>query len=321
MNEKKNLNINSIKTIALTTLIVAASILLFQNFISKETLNNNEIVKEFPQEYKIISPNIPSNLEFCDERVPIDNFEVYERLDREFIVNTYWHSLMILTLKRANRWFPVIEPILKKNNIPDDFKFLCVTESTLLNLISPSNAVGFWQILKGSGQELGLEINDEVDERYSVEKSTEAACKYLRSAYEKFGNWTMAAASYNMGRNGINDQLGRQKTNNYYNLVLNDETSRYVFRIIATKIMMNNPSEYGFDLKPEDLYKPYEMDEVFIDSTVLNWADFAIARGINYKILKLYNPWLRDNFLTNKQKKSYTIKLPKPGTITVIPEL
>ncbi|MBK7981664.1 MAG: lytic transglycosylase domain-containing protein [Ignavibacteriae bacterium] len=321
MNEKKKLNINSIKTIALTALIVAASILLFQNFISKETLNNNEIVKEFPQEYKIISPNIPSNLEFCGERVPIDNFEVYERLDREFIVNTYWHSLMILTLKRANRWFPVIEPILKKNNIPDDFKFLCVTESTLLNLISPSNAVGFWQILKGSGQELGLEINDEVDERYSVEKSTEAACKYLRSAYEKFGNWTMAAASYNMGRNGINDQLGRQKTNNYYNLVLNDETSRYVFRIIATKIMMNNPSEYGFDLKPEDLYKPYEMDEVFIDSTVLNWADFAIARGINYKILKLYNPWLRDNFLTNKQKKSYTIKLPKPGTITVIPEL
>lgn len=321
MTEKNFLNINSIKTVALTALIVVASILLFQNFISKETENNNEIVKEFPQEYKIISPKIPSNIEFCGERVPIDNFEVYERLDREFIVNTYWHSLMILTLKRANRWFPVIEPILKKNNIPDDFKFLCVTESTLLNLISPSNAVGFWQILKGSGQELGLEINDEVDERYSVEKSTEAACKYLRSAYEKFGNWTMAAASYNMGKNGINDQLDRQKTNNYYNLVLNDETSRYVFRIIATKIMMNNPAEYGFDLKPEDLYKPYEMDEVFIDSTVLNWADFAITRGINYKILKLYNPWLRDNFLTNKQKKSYTIKLPKPGTITVIPEL
>ncbi len=229
--------------------------------------------------------------------------------------------ITILTLQRANRWFPVIEPILKKNNIPDDFKYLCVTESTLLNAVSPSNAVGFWQILEGSGKELGLEINDEVDERYSVEKSTEAACKYLQSAYEKYGSWTMAAASYNFGMNGINVQIPRQKTNNYYNLVLPEETSRYVFRIIAAKVMMNSPKDYGFDIKKDELYQPYQTYEIQIDSSIADWAEFAINHGINYKILKLYNPWLRESYLTNKRKKTYTIKLPVEGSIEVIPEL
>ncbi len=321
MKEITNIKSKILKTTLLIILVAAIPVLLFQNFIAKGKIENFSTNSTFQNEYKIISPNIPEELEFCDERVPLYNFEVYERLDREFIVNTYWHSMMILTIKRANRWFPVIEPILAKYNIPDDFKFLCVTESTLLNLVSPSNAVGFWQFLKSSGQELGLEINDEIDERYNVEKSTEAACKYLQSAYSKFGNWTMAAASYNMGKSGIDDQIFRQKTNNYYNLVLNEETSRYIFRVIATKIMMNNPKEYGFDIKEEELYKPFETYEVNVDSSVSNWADFAKQKGINYKILKLYNPWLRDNFLTNKQKKNYRISLPKDGTIKIIPEL
>jgi hypothetical protein len=268
-----------------------------------------------------VSPKIPEELEFCGEKVPLYNFEVYERLEREFIVNTYWHSLTILTLKRANRWFPVIEPILAKNNIPDDFKYLCVTESTLLNLISSANAVGYWQFLKSAADRYGLEVSNEVDERYSIEKSTEAACKYLQEAYKKYGSWTMSAASYNMGINGVDEQLGRQETNNYYNLVLSDETSRYVFRILAAKVMMNNPKDYGFDVKETELYKPLNTYELTVDSSVTSWAQFAKKLGLNYKILKMYNPWLRENFLTNKKKKVYKIKLPVEGSIEVIPEL
>ena len=229
--------------------------------------------------------------------------------------------MTILTIKRANRWFPIIEPILKKNNIPDDFKYLCVTESTLLNLTSPANAVGFWQFLSSAAKEYGLEVNDEIDERYNVEKSTEAACQYLNDAYLLYGNWTMAAASYNMGMNGINEQLSRQETDNYYNLVLGEETSRYVFRIIATKIMMQNPENYGFDIQEDKLYKPFETYEVKVDSSVQSWAQFAKGLELNYKILKLYNPWLRESYLTNKKRKEYIIKLPVKGSIEVIPEL
>jgi hypothetical protein len=291
--------------------------MIFSSF-SGIFINRSETPKDFPQEYKIVTPIIPDTIDFCGEDVPINNFEVYERLEREFIVNTYWHSLTILTIKRANRWFPVIEPILKENNIPDDFKYLCVTESTLLNLTSPANAVGFWQFLKGAAVEYGLEVNNEIDERYHVEKSTEAACKYLQKAYELYGNWTMAAASYNMGMNGINEQLIRQGTNNYYNLVLGEETSRYVFRILATKIMMNAPTDYGFDIKDHELYSQYETYEVTVNNSVKKWSDFAKSFGLNYKILKLYNPWLRESYLTNKEKKTYNIKLPVEGSIKVI---
>ncbi|MCB9206245.1 MAG: lytic transglycosylase domain-containing protein [Ignavibacteriales bacterium] len=311
------------KTFIIGTIFIIFAFFLFSSFSSQKQNENQPVSNsdKFPQDYKIVTPKIPNDLEFCGEPVPVYNFEVYERLEREFIVNTYWHSLTILTLKRANRWFPVIEPILKKNNIPDDFKYLCVTESTLLNLISPANAVGFWQFLKSAATRYDLEVNNEVDERYSVEKATEAACKYLQESYAKYGSWTMAAASYNMGVAGVNEQLDRQKTNNYYNLVLNEETSRYVFRVIATKVMMNNPKEYGFDIKPEELYKPFETYEVDVNSAVPDWATFAKDNGVNYKILKMYNPWLRENYLTNKAKKLYKIKLPVEGSIEVIPEL
>lgn len=287
----------------------------------KDSIKYNHISNDnFPQNYKIVTPVIPKNITFCGETVPLDNFEVFERVEREFIVNTYWHSLTILTLQRAHRWFPVIESILRKNNIPDDFKYLSVTESTLLNLTSPANAVGYWQFLKSAASDYGLEVNSEIDERYHVEKSTEAACKYLQKAYNIYGNWTMAAASYNMGMSGINEQLERQQTNNYYNLVLGEETSRYVPRILATKILLSNPEEYGFDIKETELYKPFETYTVKVDSSVKSWALFAKSHGINYKILKLYNPWLRENYLTNKSKKTYQIQLPVEGSITVIPE-
>ncbi len=266
----------------------------------------------------VVLPEIPDKLNFAGERVPLENFEVKERIQREFLVNTYWYSATILGMQRANRWFPVIEPILKKYKIPDDFKYIPVIESNLTNAISPAGAVGFWQITEAVAKKYGLEVDDEVDQRYNVEKSTEAACKYFLDAYDKYKSWTLAAASFNMGMNGMDKQLERQKAHNYYNLVLSDETSRYIPRVIAIKQIFTHPKEYGFDLKKSELYPPLKTYNITIDSSISNWADFAIARGINYKILKYYNPWLRDTFLTVQQNKFYKIKMPDKGSIVII---
>jgi len=265
-------------------------------------------------------PEIPNEVYLFGEKVPLENFEVYERLDRELVVNTYWHSSTILALKRAARWFPVIEPILKKNDIPVDFKYLAVAESNLENVVSPAGATGFWQFIKSAATEYGLEVNDEVDERYHVEKSTEAACKFLKDAYSKFGSWTMAAAAYNAGMNGISKWSSIQKTNNYYNLTLGIETSRYIARVAAIKIIMENPQKYGYYLNENDFYKPLKFTEVTLDSSVADFADYAASLGINYKTLKLFNPWLRDSSLKNKNRKKYTIKIPQEGSITLIKE-
>ncbi len=259
-----------------------------------------------------------TTLKIFGEVVPIENFEVYERVDREILVNTYWHSATILAIKRANRWFPVIEPILKENNIPDDFKYLAVVESNLENVVSPAGATGYWQFIKSASKQYGLEVNDEIDERYNVEKSTVAACKYLKTAYEMFGNWTMSASSYNAGISGIDKWSGLQKTANYWNLVLGSETSRYVSRIIAVKLIMENPAAYGYDLKNEDLYPPLRYNEVDLNTSVANFADYAATLGINYKTLKLYNPWLRDTSLKNKSGVVYKIKVPETRSINII---
>lgn len=276
---------------------------------------------KFPQDYKIVSPPIPEHLNFAGEKVPMKNFEVRERMDREFIVNTYYHSFTILAMKRANRYFPVIEPILKEHGIPDDFKYVAVIESGLSNVISPAGATGFWQFMEEAGRKYGLEINDEVDQRYDLKKSTEAACLYIKEARDQFGSWTMAAASFNMGTNGVEKQMSRQKTNNYYNLVLGDETSRYIARVIAMKTILQHPENYGFAIDKGDLYPPLPTYEITISGPVNDLADFAIEKGINYKILKMYNPWLRDNVLTNKAGMPYTIELPVKGSIKIIDEL
>ncbi len=319
MQKKEKSNYKFLILIFVVFIIFIMPVFFLQSFtIPNNTKTEDADSTNFPQGYRIVIPNVPKKIKIFGENVPLYNFEVYERVEREFIVNTYWHSVTILTLKRANRWFPVIEPILKKNNIPDDFKYLCVTESTLLNVTSPKNAVGFWQFKKDAAKQHGLEINKEVDERYNVEKSTEAACNYFNEAYNKFHNWTLVAASYNMGITGISDQLKRQKTHNYYNIVLGEETSRYVPRIIAAKIMMQNPKKYGFDIKPEQLHKPFKTTDVVVKGKVKDWADFAKSYGINYKILKLYNPWLRESYLTNKRKKTYHIKIPVKGSIEII---
>ncbi len=290
-------------------------VLLFVGASLTELSQNNS--GKFVQNYRIISPQIPSKLYFCKERVPLESWDVKERFDRELIVNTYYHSSTLLYLKRANRWFPVIERILRRYGVPQDFKYMAVAESGLDNVTSPKGAVGFWQLLKSTAVKYGLEVNKEIDERYDVVKSTIAACKFLKQAKARYGSWTMAAAAYNMGTNGIDEQIKRQKSHYYYNLLLNEETSRFVFRILAIKTVMQHPQKYGFDLKKKDLYKPLRYFAVKIKRPVKQWADFASKFGINYKILKLYNPWLRQSYLRNRRRRTYFIKIPVKGSIEI----
>ena len=248
---------------------------------------------------------------FAGESVPVDNFDVYERLDREMLVNSYWHSSTVLNIKAANRYFPVIEPILAEEGIPDDFKYLAVIESNLRNETSPAGARGLWQFLKSIGSYYGLEINDEVDERLNVEKSTLAACKYLKDSKRKFGSWTLAAAAYNMGDTRLRKELDQQKADNYYDLNLNDETSRYVFRILAVKEILQDPQAFGFIIDPQHLYEPLDKYQVVeVDKGITDLGDFAQEHGITYRMLKVYNPWLRTGKLTNKAGKTYQIKIP-----------
>lgn len=267
--------------------------------------------------YKVFALEIPDTLYFFDELVPLTMEDVKERYDRELLVNAYWQSQTLLFYKRANKFFPIIEPILRKNGVPDDFKYLALTESGLMNVVSPAGAAGYWQFLKKTGVEYNLEVNKEVDERYHIEKSTQAFCEYIKDAYAKFDNWTLAAASYNMGIAGIQGQLARQKVNNYYDLLLNEETGRYVFRILAVREILTNPTYYGFYFRPQDLYPVDEYNIVEVNSSVKDFAIFAKEQGVNYKILKVMNPWLRQSYLTNTSKKTYQIKIPTKGYYSI----
>ena len=257
-----------------------------------------------------ISFDLPKNLSFAGEPVPMNLPDVRERLDKELQVNTYFHSNTIFLIKRANRWLPQMEKILEAHGIPEDFKYLPLIESGLLNAVSPADAVGYWQILEGSGKELGLEITKEVDERYDPLKATVAACKYLKKAYEKFGSWTLVAASYNRGMNGLDRAIENQDEKSYYDLFLNDETSRYVFRLLAIKEIINNPSRYGFKVNPKHYYEEEQLKYVEVDQTIKSLVDFAKRNGTNYKLLKRHNPWLRDEQLTVKKGKRYRIAIP-----------
>ncbi len=292
-----------------TVLIHAVQNQANQILIEEEPLQENKKVSD----YNIYAIDLPKTLDFAGESVPLENPDIKERLDRELLVNTYWQSNGLLLIKRANKYFPIIEPILKKNGVPDDFKYLAVTESGLQNVVSPAKATGFWQILKGTGKEYGLEINDNVDERYHLEMATEVACKYLKKSKEKFGSWTLAAAAYNAGNGGVSKQLKRQKATDYYNILFNSETSRYLFRIMAIREILNNPKKYGFNFEESHLYNSIPTYNVEVDTAVTNFADFAKEFKINYKILKIHNPWLREAHLNNKSRKKYTIKIPKDG--------
>lgn len=268
----------------------------------------------FQEEYNIFSLPVPENPTFAGEPVPIERSYIRESLDRELLVNTYWQSQTLLFIKRAAKYFPLIEPILKEEGVPDDFKYLALAESALIiRAVSPAGAAGPWQFMKGAGNDYGLEINSQVDERYHVEKATAAACRFLKSSYEKFGSWTLAAAAYNAGRSHVIRQLDRQQTNNYYDLLLNEETGRYVFRIIAIKEILENPVVYGFHVKEKDLYYMEPTYTVEVDSAVSDFASFAKGFGLSYKELKDLNPWLRDDHLTNSRGKTYKIKIPEEG--------
>ncbi|HEY9488206.1 MAG TPA: transglycosylase SLT domain-containing protein [Chryseosolibacter sp.] len=258
-----------------------------------------------------ISLDVPKTLSFAGEPVPLDIPDVYERLDKELQINTYFHSNTLFLIKRANRWLPQIEKILKENDVPDDFKYLPLIESNLLNDISPKNAVGYWQILKAAGKENGLEITDEVDERYDPLKATEAACRYLKQAYRKFGNWTLVAASYNRGMGGMERAIKNQNVDSYYDLFLNDETSRYVFRILAIKEIVENPLKYGFRVSPRHLYQEEPLRYVKVDESIKDLVTFAKENNINYKLIKRHNPWLRDEKLTVRKGRHYTIAIPE----------
>lgn len=264
-------------------------------------------------DYNVYALEVPDYLEFAGEAMPLENPDIYERMDRELLVNTYWQSNGLLMFKRSQKFFPIIEPILEKHGIPEDFKYLAIAESGLTNAVSPAGARGFWQIMKATGRENGLEINDNVDERYHLAKATEVACKYLKDAKERFGSWTLAAAAYNAGNAGISKQLEKQDVKDYYDLLLGEETGRYVFRIVALKEIISHPDTYGFNFKSDDLYKAVPTYQVEVDTAVSDFTQFAKKFGVNYKILKIHNPWLREKHLNNKSRKLYKIEIPKEG--------
>ena len=291
--------------------IIAVQVLVIIFILSSATSSNNDNTNTTETEPLFSAVTIPDNVSFAGEQLPLNSFYVKESLDRELLSNAYFHSQTIRLLKLAPRYFSIIEPILKEKGIPDDFKYLAVAESSFNpRAVSSSNAVGMWQFLRATGLQYGLIINNEVDERYNVKKSTYAACDYLLNSYQRFGNWAMVAASYNAGLTGVSRQVERQKIDSYYDLLFGEETSRYVYRIIALKLIMENPAEYNFIVADEEKYPIINTREVEITSSITNFANFAIEQGVNYKILKDFNPWLRENTLSVSGGRKYVIEIP-----------
>ncbi len=308
----------SVSTTVIATVMVIGLFIHSADPIVKTYGEQNPPTENFVKSYAIHALPIPKQMTFANEEVPLNKTYVRESFDREVLVNTYWQSQTLLLIKRANRYFPVIEPILKEQGIPQDFKYLALIESGLMpRIVSPAGAAGIWQFMPNTAKDYGLEVNKEVDERYHLEKSTVAACRYLKKAYEKYGSWALAAAAYNAGPAGIERQLGKQKSTSYYELLLGEETGRYVFRILAIKQIIEDPQSYGFYFTADDLYYPIQYNEIEINGSIANIADFASENGITYRELKDMNPWLRETFLTNATGKKYTLKIPKPGAFIV----
>jgi|SRR5687767_1731009 len=301
------------KMLIYTTLLAGfLSFVVFSSFYEKDpkmvpiTSNDTSAWKPMATSF-----DLSKTFYLAGEPLPPDNFDAIERLDRELLINVYLHATTLLHIKTANRYFPVIEPILKSHGIPDDFKYLCVAESSLRMATSPAGAKGLWQFVEYVGRAYDLTITSEVDERYHVEKSTEAACRFLLYLKERFGSWTMAAAAYNMGETSIANRIQEQKSNNYYDLNLNDETSRYVFRIIAIKEIMENPETYGFSVEDEHLYDPHDYTTVAVNEPIYSIGDFAVKHGTSYRMIKVLNPWLISSTLKNVVGKNYEIRIPR----------
>jgi membrane-bound lytic murein transglycosylase D len=292
------------------TIFIILSIAQSFNGIKNNQVNPHQITDTL---YNIKSFSLPEEVTFAGEKMPLDNFDTRESLEREILTSAYRHSSTILIIMRAHRYLPMIEKILRKNNVPDDFKYLVAAESEYSNMVSPAGATGFWQIMPETGREDGMEINTVVDERYDVEKSTQFACDYFLRSYEKYGNWTLAAASYNGGRYGIDEQIDIQHERNYYDLLLTEETARYIFRAVAYKLVISDPQKYGFKIAQKDLFPELKYYEVNVDTAITDFSAFAKKFGTNYKMLKILNPWLRKPYLTPKPKKDYLIKIPSEG--------
>lgn len=295
----------------LAGIAVTAGVFLTQSFRESDKDEGTVQVKDDGKlQYKWYQPEIPKTLSFAGERVPLERWEVRERLEREMMINYYMHGTTLYILKLTTRYFPMIEQKLRDNGVPDDFKYLCVAESALQHQTSAVGAASFWQFMKETAPKYGLEVNNEVDERYNVRKATDAACGYIREAYGKFYSWTAAAASYNCGQAGYNNQILFQQKSNYYDLAFPEETNRYVFRILALKVILSDPKYFGYILHSGEQLKPFKTKTLTVDTTVKNLAEWSIANGSSYKMLKLLNPWLRAHTLTVKPGKSYEIELP-----------
>ena len=293
--------------------LASVVLILVTGFVFK--IDGFTALKSYGEEptYKVYALELPDTLSFAGEKVPLDSPDLRERLDRELLVNTYWQSNMMLLLKRANKYFPTIEKILNEEGVPGDLKYLSVIESGLENVVSPAGARGFWQIMRTTGREYGLEVNSNVDERYHIAFSTRMAAQYLKKAKKKFGSWTLAAASYNRGMSGIQRNLNTQKVESYFDLLLGQETSRYVFRVLAVKEIIENPSKYGYVFDDTDLYYSVPVRLHGLDTAISNLTAFAEKMGVNYKILKIHNPWLLQNQLNNRSRKYYEIAIPERG--------
>lgn len=294
-------------------LIVLLGIPRIFSFSTYPETDDRQFYADFNEDYAIYSPPLPENLEFSGQSIPLDDPEIYEHFERELLVNTYWQSQTLLFLKRAHRYLPRIEEILAEEGIPQDFKYLPLIESGLRNVVSPAGAVGYWQIMEATGKAYGLEINQAVDERYHLEKATRAACGYLRDAKAELGSWPLAAAAYNRGLTGIKKEIARQKARDFFELKLNPETARYLYRLLAVKTIMENPRRYGFRLREKDLYAAIPTYTVAVDTAIEHFDAFNRRFGINYRILKYHNPWLRYEYLPANPGKTYHLRLPRQG--------
>jgi len=299
--------VNKLLKINIILLMVIIALL----FINATKTDESKLNDEFNQYYRIYALSAPKSVFFAGKEISLNEFDIAERYDRELLTNVYWQSQTLLMLKRANRYFPLIEKTLKSNNIPDDFKYLALAESGLQNVVSPAEAAGFWQFLDKTGKRYGLEITEQVDERYHLEKATEAACKYFKEAYNVLNDWSLVAASYNMGIEGVKRQIQNQGINNYYDLYLNTETARYLFRIISLKTIHQNPSKFGFYLAYNQQYKNIETVVVPVNISISNLQQWALNQQCNYKLLKILNPWLRKSFINVEPGKTYYLQLPK----------
>lgn len=278
------------------------------------------IIKEVRYEAEVFNIALPDELDFCGEMVPLKELEVRERLDNDLHRNTYFHSNTILIIKRANRWFPRMRKILKEQGVPEDFVYLSVVESGLSNVVSPKGATGFWQFMPATAREMGLVVSGDIDERYDPIKATKAACKYLKQAYKKFGDWTLVAASYNMGMYGVEKQMKKQRAKSYYDMYLNSETARYVYRILAFKEIMSNPQKYNFDIKPKHLYPAEQVRFIEVKESIDDLAKFAEKNGVSYKNIKFYNPWIRRSYLKVKKGQTFYIAAPIDGAEELLDE-